>query len=62
MSRARHELCAMKGKHEFSSRAHLVENESRNEDRETEEEDKQEKKTTNMDVAFSPLGGGTIGR
>jgi hypothetical protein len=52
----------MKGKHEFSSRANLVENESRNEDRETEEEDKQEKKTTNMDVAFSPAGGGTIGR
>jgi hypothetical protein len=51
----------MKGKHEFSSRANLVENEGKNEDREEDsnkEEEKGEKKaaTTSMDI--SPMAGG----
>lgn len=47
----------MKGKHEYSSRANLVENEGRNEDREAAEEDhsKAEKKTNMAD--FSPVAG-----
>ena len=54
--RKRHELSRMKEKNEFSSRANLVENEGKNEDRDLEEEEeKVEKKTFNMEV--SPGGG-----
>ena len=43
------------GKNEYSSRANLVENEGRNEDREVEEA-MEDKKRMNMDI--SPSGGG----
>jgi hypothetical protein len=48
----------MKGKHEYSSRANLVENEGKNEDREDDrhQEDKGEKKASSMDI--SPMAGG----
>ena len=46
---------AMKGKHEYSSRANLVDNEGRNEDRDTTEDnqDKLQKKAT---IDASPGG------